>query len=166
MIIQKRMFMPFVLTVCVFSLSAAYAATSGVMTFTGTAIVSPSANVVFKDVKFNNTTLPGDTVSLINNDQTITFTITIDPFILTFPTIICKVQNIGPVPVQLGSFVDKTPDTPGLRVAYPYFGNLVLQPGDTTITGAMTILPDYDEMPPLGTTYTLMAELTYTEVAA
>jgi hypothetical protein len=116
---RKRKYMYTILAlVGVLALGIVYAATTGLLNFSGTAVINPNVKVVFDSARIENGTA-SDTYSISPDGQSLTFSVNLagqDDY----ADIYFALANTGNVPVVLGNLTDTTPGADGtVTVTWP-----------------------------------------------
>jgi hypothetical protein len=111
---RKRYIIPFAILIGILGIGIVYAATTGLLNFSGTAVVNPNAKVIFDDATITGGTGTSD-YTISSDGQTLTFTADFNGSANTI-TVYADVENTGNVPVVLGTPTLNSSQSPGFTV--------------------------------------------------
>lgn len=128
----------------VFVVSVVYAATSGALTFNGTAEIGTNIDLDILNANVENIKT-GETVNISNGQNDLNFTILFDEPNET-RTVTFQIKNVGNAEAVLGTLSTTSPSAPGLSIVWPTLDGVVLAPGATssTYSAVVTWSSDFD----------------------
>ena len=147
--INQNIIITTIILACALGLSIVYAATTGLLSFSGTAFVSTNAEAIFVELELDAfATNPQSSFTVSADQKTVEILAHVD-LIDNACVLSAKVENVGTVPITLNS-IDILEDLPpGLSFIPPTFiTGLRLEPGEVSYPFPVRIVMQQTFSPP------------------
>jgi len=129
---KKKLYITIAILVILLISALVYAAVTGILTFSGIAVISKNVDLNIVDESIvGKTSGDGQSVSVTNSGHTLTFTVNLENPGVT-KTINFKIQNIGSVDAKLASLSTTAPSDAAVDVTWPSLNGVVVTTGETS----------------------------------